>query len=74
MKTKVKTLAFSLEEDHIQLIRLLKFLNIAENGAHAKWLVDEGLVNLNGSLEYRKRAKLKKGDRVEVEGFLIQIS
>lgn len=64
---------FVLEEDFIELIRLLKYLHIAQTGGHAKILVDEGMIKLNGQTEYRKRAKLHKGDVVETENIKIVI-
>lgn len=64
---------FKLQEEYIELIRLLKLMRLAETGGHAKLMVDEGLVKLNGSVEYRKRAKLRIGDVVEAEGQIIKI-
>lgn len=57
---------FILSEEYIELVKLLKLLRIAETGGHAKILVDEGEVLLNGNREFRKRAKLRKGDVIEV--------
>jgi ribosome-associated protein len=65
---------FILKEEYIELISLLKFLKICESGGHAKIMVDEGLVMRNGETEYRRRAKLRKGDVLEVEGKTIIIS
>ncbi|HAX95264.1 MAG TPA: RNA-binding protein [Prolixibacteraceae bacterium] len=65
---------FKLTEEYIELIRLLKYLRWAESGGHAKIMVDEGLVKLNGTTEYRKRAKLRKGDVVEAEGQIVTIT
>ncbi len=59
---------FKLEEEYIELIRLLKYLRIADSGGQAKLMVDEGLVIRNGEPEYRRRAKLRSGDVIEVEG------
>lgn len=56
---------FVLKDDFIELVRLLKYLHIAETGGHAKIMVEEGMVKLNGQTEYRKRAKLRKGDVIE---------
>lgn len=64
---------FKLREEYIELIRLLKYERIAETGGHAKILVEEGLVKLNGEVEFRKRAKLRAGDIVEAEGYTIKI-
>lgn len=62
---------FKIKGEFIELIQLLKVLGIAETGGHAKIIVDDGLVKLNGVVEIRKRAKLRVGDRVEVDGEII---
>ena len=59
--------------EYIELIKLLKLLHIAESGGHAKVMVEEGEVKLNGLVESRKRAKLRVGDVVETEGKRINI-
>lgn len=64
---------FQLTEDYIELIRLLKYLRLAETGGHAKMLVEGGEVLLNGQPEFRKRAKLRAGDIVEIFDFQIVI-
>jgi ribosome-associated protein len=64
---------FNLTSEYIELIKLLKLMGIAETGGHAKMMVDEGEVFLNGQLESRKRAKLRAGDVVELNGLKIII-
>lgn len=64
---------FEIEGEYIELIQLLKALNIAETGGQAKMMVDDGEVKLNGETEYRKRAKLRKGDVVEVSNNKIEL-
>ena len=59
---------FKLTQEYIELIKLLKLLRIAETGGHAKILVDEGNVFLNGTKEFRKRTKLRSGDEIQVFG------
>jgi ribosome-associated protein len=59
---------FKLTSEYIELIKLLKLLRIAESGGHAKIIVEEGDVFLNGNQEFRKRAKLRTGDKIEVHG------
>jgi len=59
--------------EFIELIKLLKLLRFAESGGHAKIMVEDGEVKLNGELEYRKRAKLRPGDVVETSGKQITI-
>lgn len=59
--------------EYIELIKLLKLLRIAESGGHAKIMVEDGEVRLNGQVESRKRAKLRVGDVVETAGKRISI-
>jgi len=59
--------------EYIELIKLLKLLHIAESGGHAKIMVEDGEVKLNGVVESRKRAKLRPGDVVETSDKQITI-
>jgi ribosome-associated protein len=69
----MKQIRFPLNGDFIELYKLLKFIQLAESGGEAKIMVEEGLVKLNGEIEYRKRAKVKPGDIVETEGYQIVV-
>ena len=51
-------------------MRCHKFIN---GGGHAKIIVEEGLVKVNGVQEFRKRNKLRVGDVVELEDVQITI-
>lgn len=57
---------FEITEEYIELIKLLKVTQIAESGAIAKILVDNEEVIRNGEIETRKRAKIRKGETIEV--------
>lgn len=48
-------------------------MHIAQTGGHAKMLVDDGQVLVNGEPELRKRRKLIAGDIVECEGIQVEI-
>ncbi len=65
---------FSLTSDYIELIKLLKLLNLVESGADAKIVVEEGQVKYNGEVEFRKRKKLRQGDVVVFQNNTIKIS
>lgn len=54
----------TIQQDYIELIKALKLANLVEHGAEAKALVDEGLIQVNGEVEHRKRRKLRPGDVV----------
>jgi len=62
---------FTIEGEYIELIQLLKAIGLAQTGGHAKMIVNEGLINRNGEIETRKRAKLISGDIIEVVDYKI---
>ena len=64
---------FQLTSEFIELNKLLKIMRIAQSGGHAKIIVEDGEVVRNGEPEFRKRAKLIKGDVIEVMGETITI-
>jgi len=60
-------------EEYIELVKLLKIMRISESGGQAKLMVEDGIVLRNGEPEFRKRAKLRSGDVIEVFEFRITI-
>ena len=62
----MEEIQFELTEEYIELIKLLKVLTLAQTGGHAKMIVDNGEVMRNGEREFRKRAKLVKGDVIVI--------
>lgn len=59
--------------EYIQLDQLLKFLGLAESGADAHFMIDDGTVQVNGAIELQRRKKLRIGDTVLVESERIVI-
>ena len=66
-------LNFTLTDEYIELIKLLKVLQIAESGAIAKTMVENREVIRNGEVETRKRAKIRQGETLFVAGETIII-
>jgi len=65
---------FALEgQEYIELMKVLKFLGLVESGAEAKMVIDEGLVEVSGKTEFRRRCKLRAGDVVKFDGIQIRI-
>jgi ribosome-associated protein len=62
----MEEIQFELTEEYIELIKLLKVLTLAQTGGHAKMIVDNGEVMRNDEQEFRKRAKLVKGDVIVI--------
>ena len=57
---------FEITEEYIELIKLLKVLQIADSGATAKAIVENEEVLRNGTIQTRKRAKIRKGETLQV--------
>jgi len=57
---------FKLQDDYIELFKLIKVLNLVDTGAQAKMIVADGYVKRNGETELRKRAKIIAGDKLTV--------
>lgn len=58
----MQTLEFQLEDEYIELFKLLKVLDLVDSGAQAKMIVAEGYVMRDGEVETRKRAKIRAGE------------
>jgi ribosome-associated protein len=71
----MKEIEFELrpEDEFIELLKLLKLKQIAQTGGHAKIIIEEGSVKVNGQPELQKRKKLRRGDTIEVDNLRIKI-
>lgn len=56
------------EQHTIRLDHFLKLTGIADTGGHAKLLIQNGEVLVNGQVETRRRRKLVEGDIVHFAG------
>ena len=63
----------AIDSEYIKLDQFLKLADIASTGGHAKFLIQEGVVKVNGEVETRRGKKLVPGDVVEVEGNQIKV-
>ena len=62
-----------LREDFIKLGQALKAAGLVESGVDAKFVIQDGLVKVNGSIEIQRGKKLVAGDIVEFDGEEIKI-
>lgn len=62
-----------LREDFIKLGQALKAAGLSESGVDAKFVVQDGLVKVNGQIETRRGRKLIAGDIVEFNGNTVKI-
>ena len=57
---------FPIHTEYIDLLQFLKATGMAVTGGEAKMLVDDGLIQVNGEDESRRRRQLRPGDRVDI--------
>lgn len=57
-----------INTDFIKLDQLLKFSGIAETGGHAKEIIEEGVVTVNGEQCLMRGKKLREGDLAVIDG------
>ncbi len=62
-----------VNEEPVELYKLIKFEGMAASGGEAKAMIAEGQVLVNGLVETRKRRKLMSGDTVELGGIRVQV-
>jgi len=62
-----------LKEDYIKLGQALKAAGLVDSGVEAKFVIQDGLVYVNGNVELQRGKKLMDGDVVEFEGNQIKI-
>ncbi len=61
-------------EEFIRLGQALKAARAVDQGAEAKYAINEGLVCVNGKVETQRGKKLRPGDTAEYKEYLITIS
>ena len=64
----------AITTDYIELDKLLKRENLAASGGEARYLIDQGMVQVNGEVETRRRRKCRPGDLVVFAGTALQVA
>ena len=62
-----------IRDEFIKLGQALKLAGLVESGVDAKFVIQDGLVKVNGKVELQRGKKLVDGDIVEFEGYTIKI-
>lgn len=78
MKIKVKVVPkehqeFILKGDYIRLDDLLKNVSVVNTGGHAKIVIQDGEVKVNGEVCTMRGKKLRSGDSVEYERVIYDV-
>jgi ribosome-associated protein len=63
-----------IRDETIRLGQLLKLSGLAESGGHARELVQDGEVRVNGEVDTRRGRQLQRGDLVEVGDEAVRVS
>lgn len=66
-------LTIKLREEYIKLGQALKAAGLVGSGVDAKFVIQDGLVTVNGETEYQRGKKLYNGDVVTYNGETVQI-
>lgn len=64
----------AIREQSIRLGQLLKLAGLADSGAHARGLVQDGAVRVNGEPETRRGRRLRRGDVVAAGGEEVRVA
>lgn len=62
-----------LRKEYIKLGQAMKAAGLVGSGVDAKMVIADGLVSVNGEVEYQRGKKLRAGDKVEYNGETILI-
>lgn len=63
----------NIKDDFIKLGQALKLAGLVESGVYAKFVIQDGLVKVNGNVEIQRGKKLFEGDIFEFEGNQVKI-
>ena len=64
----MEQIKISIKEDFIRLDSALKLASVVSTGGHAKMVIQNGEVKVNGQICTMRGKKLRFGDRAEFEG------
>lgn len=62
-----------LKDEFIKLGQALKLAGAVESGVDAKYAIQDGLVKVNGTVEYQRGKKIYPGDTVSYNGKTFQV-
>ena len=78
MKIKVKVaekrqISKKIDTDFIRLDAFLKMCDAVQTGGHAKIVIQEGEVRVNGEICTQRGKKLRSGDKAEFENVIYNV-
>ena len=64
----------SIKDEYIKLGQLLKLAGLVGSGTDAKFVINEGLVEVNGEVETRRGKKIYPNDTVTYDGETVKVT
>lgn len=65
--------SIKIKDEFIKLGQLLKLAGLCDSGVDAKFVIQDGLVKVNGEVETQRGKKLHQGDVVEFNNKQIKV-
>jgi len=69
----VEAQGIRIQTEFIRLEALLKFTGLVPTGGEAKYAIQEGLVKVDGEPCTQRGKKLRPGNTVEYDGYLLRV-
>lgn len=63
-----------IKDEFIKLGQALKLAGLASSGVEAKFMIEDGIVTVNGEKELRRGKKIRPGDIIDLEGQQVKVS
>lgn len=63
-----------IRDEFIKLGQVLKLAGLVGSGVDAKYIIQDGLVKVNGEIETRRGKKIVPGDTIEYDGKTVEVT
>lgn len=63
-----------IKDEYIKLGQALKLAGLAGSGVDAKFMIEDGMVMVNGETELRRGRKVRPGDIIDLEGQQVKVN
>lgn len=63
-----------IKDEYIKLGQALKLAGLAGSGVDAKFMIEDGMVMVNGETELRRGRKVRPGDVIDLEGQQVKVN
>lgn len=63
-----------IKDEFIKLGQALKLAGLAGSGVDAKFMIEDGIVTVNGEVELRRGRKLRPGDIIGLDDARVKVS